>query len=141
MVRIHINKHITIGNLYVPPRDGASYRYATLDTDISCIKHITDTQNSILTDDVNTLKNNLQEKLDLLSKMEKIHYTMQTHTTYQRQYMHQNKHVPKRSGIINSYNNMRHTSEHLNKLWDYKKHTCYGTPYIDLATKGSLILK
>ena len=56
MVSIHTNKHkhITVYTLYISPRDTASLYYAILDTGITnCLKHITDTQNSIPTGDVN----------------------------------------------------------------------------------------
>ena len=56
MVKVHINnnKHITIANIYIPPRDSTSTRYKTLDTDIQhCIQHITNLPHSVLTGDVN----------------------------------------------------------------------------------------
>ena len=58
MVKIHINntKHITIANIYIPPRDSISTHYKTADTDIQhCIQHITNIQHSVLTGDVNAL--------------------------------------------------------------------------------------
>ena len=57
MVKIHINntKHITIANIYIPPRDNTSTHYKTADTDIQhCIQHITNLLHSVLTGDVNT---------------------------------------------------------------------------------------
>ena len=44
MVKAHINntKHITIANIYIPPRDSTSMHYKSADTDIQhCIQHIT----------------------------------------------------------------------------------------------------
>ena len=56
MVKLHINytKHITITNIYIPPRDGTATHYKTADTDIQlCIQHITNIPHSVLTGDVN----------------------------------------------------------------------------------------
>ena len=56
MVRVQINntEHITIANIYIPPRDSTSTHYKTADTDIQhCIQHITNISHSILTGDVN----------------------------------------------------------------------------------------
>ena len=54
IVRIYTNKHITVSNLYIPPQDAASPEYATLDTYITkYIQQITNTQDSILTGNVN----------------------------------------------------------------------------------------
>ena len=56
MVKVHsINaKHITIVNVYVPPRDSTSTYYKTADKDIQhCIQHITTIPHSVLTGDVN----------------------------------------------------------------------------------------
>ena len=56
MVKIHINntKHITISNMYIPPRDSTSTHYKTVDTNIQhCIQHITNIPHSVLTGDVN----------------------------------------------------------------------------------------
>ena len=56
MVRVHINntKHITIANIYIPPRDTTSTHYKTADTDIQhCIQYITNIPHSVLTGDVN----------------------------------------------------------------------------------------
>ena len=56
MVKVHINntKHITISNIYIPPRDSTSMYYKTADTDIQhCIQHITNIPHSVLTGDVN----------------------------------------------------------------------------------------
>ena len=56
MVKEHINntKHITIANIYIPPRDSTSTHYIqlhkTADTDI---QHITNIPHSVLTGDVN----------------------------------------------------------------------------------------
>ena len=46
MGKVHINniKHITIANMYIPPRDSTSTHYKTVDTDI---------QHHVLTGDVN----------------------------------------------------------------------------------------
>ena len=56
MVKVHINntKHITIENIYIPPRDSTSRHYKTADTDIQhCIQHITNIPHSLLTGYVN----------------------------------------------------------------------------------------
>ena len=56
MVMVHINntKHITIANIYIPPRDTTSTHYKTADTDIQhCIQYITNIPHSILTGDGN----------------------------------------------------------------------------------------
>ena len=56
MVKVHINntKHITIANIYIPPRDTTSTHYKTADTDIQhCIQYITNIPHSVLTGDVN----------------------------------------------------------------------------------------
>ena len=56
MVKVHINntKHITIANIYIPPRDSTSTHYKTADTDIQdCIQYITNIPHSVLTEDVN----------------------------------------------------------------------------------------
>ena len=56
MVKIHLNntKHITIANIYIPPRDSTSTHYKTADKDIQhCIQHITTIPHSVLTGDVN----------------------------------------------------------------------------------------
>ena len=56
MVMVHINntKHITIANIYIPPRDTTSTHYKTADTDIQhCIQYITNIPHSLLTGDVN----------------------------------------------------------------------------------------
>ena len=56
MVKVHINntKHITIANIYIPPRDTTSTHYKTADTDIQhCIQYITNLLYSVLTGDVN----------------------------------------------------------------------------------------
>ena len=56
MVKVHINntKHITIANIYIPPRDTTSTHYKTADTDIQhCIQYITNIPHSVLTRDVN----------------------------------------------------------------------------------------
>ena len=56
MVKVHINntKHITIANIYIPPRDTISTHYKTADTDIQhCIQYITNIPHSVLTGDVN----------------------------------------------------------------------------------------
>ena len=53
MVMVHLNntKHITIANIYIPPRDSTSN---TADTDIQhCIQYITYIPHSVLTGDVN----------------------------------------------------------------------------------------
>ena len=52
MVKVRINntKHITIANIYIPPRDSTSTHYKTVDTDIL---HITNIPQSDLTGDVN----------------------------------------------------------------------------------------
>ena len=56
MVKVHLNntKHITITNVYIPPRDSTSTHYKTADKDIQhCIQHITTIPHSVLTGDVN----------------------------------------------------------------------------------------
>ena len=56
MVKVHINntKHITIANIYIPPRDTTSTHYKTADTDIQhCIQYITNIPQSVLIGDVN----------------------------------------------------------------------------------------
>ena len=56
MVKVHLNntKHITITNVYLPPRDSTSTHYKTADKDIQhCIQHITTIPHSVLTGDVN----------------------------------------------------------------------------------------
>ena len=56
MVKVHTNntKHITIANIYIPPRDSTFTHYKTADTDIQrCIQHITNIPHSVLTGDVN----------------------------------------------------------------------------------------
>ena len=56
MIEVHINntKHITIANIYIPPRNSISMHYKTIDTDIQhCIQHITDIPHTVLTGDVN----------------------------------------------------------------------------------------
>ena len=55
MVKVHINntKHITIANIYIPPRDSTSTHYKTADTDIQhYIQYITNIPHSVLTGDV-----------------------------------------------------------------------------------------
>ena len=56
MVKVHLNntKHITIANVYIPPRDSTSTHHKTADKDIQhCIQHITTIPHSVLTGDVN----------------------------------------------------------------------------------------
>ena len=56
MVMVHIKntKHITIANIYIPPRDTTSTHYKTADTDLQqCIQYITNIPHSVLTGDVN----------------------------------------------------------------------------------------
>ena len=56
MVQVHINntKHITIANMYIPPRYSTSTHYKTADTDIQhCIQYIPNIPHSVLTGDVN----------------------------------------------------------------------------------------
>ena len=56
MVKVHLNntKHITIANVYIPPRHSTSTHYKTADKDIQhCIQHITTIPHSVLTGDVN----------------------------------------------------------------------------------------
>ena len=57
MVKVHINntKHITIANIYIPPRDSTATHYKPADTNIQhCIQHFTNIPHSVLTGDVNT---------------------------------------------------------------------------------------
>ena len=53
MVKVHINntKHITIANIYIPPRDSTSTHYKTYIQ--HCIQHITNIPQSVLTRDEN----------------------------------------------------------------------------------------
>ena len=56
MVNVHINntKHITIANIYIPPRDSTSMHYKTADTDIQhCIQYITNIPHSVVTGNMN----------------------------------------------------------------------------------------
>ena len=56
MVKVHLNntKHITMANVYIPPRDSTSTHYKTADKDIlHCIQYITTIPHSVLTGDVN----------------------------------------------------------------------------------------
>ena len=56
MIKVHINntKHITIANIYIPPRDSTSTHYKTADTDIQhCIQYITSLPHSVLTGNMN----------------------------------------------------------------------------------------
>ena len=56
MVKVHINntKHITLVNIYIPPRDSTSTYYKTADMDIQhCIQYIANIPHSVLTEDVN----------------------------------------------------------------------------------------
>ena len=56
MVEVHISntKHITIANIYIPPRDSTSTHYKTPDTDIQhCIQYITNIPHSVITGYVN----------------------------------------------------------------------------------------
>ena len=56
MVKVHLNntKHITIANVYIPPRDSTSTHHKTADKDIQhCIQHITTIPHSVLTKGVN----------------------------------------------------------------------------------------
>ena len=56
MVNVHINntKHITIANIYIPPRDSTSTHYKTADTDMQhCIQYVTNIPHSVITGDVN----------------------------------------------------------------------------------------
>ena len=52
MVKVHLNnaKHITIANVYIPPRDSTSTHYKYIH---HCIQHITTIPHSVLTEDVN----------------------------------------------------------------------------------------
>ena len=53
MIRIHTNKHNTVPNLYIPPRDAAPH-HVTLETDIrNFIQHITGRHGPILIGDLN----------------------------------------------------------------------------------------
>ena len=56
MVKVHIGntKHITIANIYIPPRDTTSTHYGTADTDMRhCMRCITNIPHSVLAGDVN----------------------------------------------------------------------------------------
>ena len=90
MVKVHINntKHITVANMYIPPRDSTSMNYKTADTDIQhCIQYITNIPHSVLTGDVNThstlwhsYTNDYRGQLiaDVISNSD--HITLNTHT-------------------------------------------------------------
>ena len=57
MVKVHINNanHITIANIYIPPRDSTVTHYKTADTDMQhCIQHITNIQHSVIPGHVNS---------------------------------------------------------------------------------------
>ena len=56
MAKVHINntKHITITNIYIPPRTSTNYKTADMDIQ-HCIQHITYIPHSVLTGDVNIL--------------------------------------------------------------------------------------
>ena len=56
MVKVHTSntKHITITNIYIPPRDSTSTHYKTADKNIQhCIHRITNIPHTVLTGDVN----------------------------------------------------------------------------------------
>ena len=57
MVKVHTLttlKHITIANIYIPPRDSTSTHHKTADTDTQhCIQYITNILHSVLTGHVN----------------------------------------------------------------------------------------
>ena len=56
MIKVHIKntKHITIENIYIPPRGSTSTHYETVGTDIlHCIQQLTKIPHSVLTGDVN----------------------------------------------------------------------------------------
>ena len=54
MVHINNTKHITIANIYIPPRDSTSTHYKSADRDIQhCIQHIINIPHSVFTGDVN----------------------------------------------------------------------------------------
>ena len=89
MVKVHINNtnHITIANIYIPPRDSTDTHYKTADTDIQhCIQYITNIPHSIFTGDVNahstlwhSYTNDHRGKIiaDVISNLD--HITQQTH--------------------------------------------------------------
>ena len=90
MVKVHINntKHITIANIYIPPRGTTSTHYKTADTDI---QYITNTLHSVLTGDVNahstlwrlyTDDHRGQLITDVISNSD--HRTLNTNTTLQQ---------------------------------------------------------
>ena len=87
MVKVHINtKHITIANIYIPPRDSTSTHYKTADTDIQhCIQYITNIPHSVLTRDVNahstlwhSYNHRGQQIADVISNSD--HITLNTNT-------------------------------------------------------------
>ena len=90
MVKVHINntKHITIANIYIPPRDTTSTHYKTADTDIQhCIQYITNIPHSVLTGNVNahsTLRHSYTDDqigqiiADMISNSD--HITLNTNT-------------------------------------------------------------
>ena len=102
MVKVHINntKHITITNIYIPPRDTTSMHYKTADTDIQhCIQYITNIPPSVLTGDVNahsTLWHSYTDDhkgqliADVISNSD--HITLNTNTQPECQTPHYNKH-------------------------------------------------
>ena len=102
MVKVHINntKHITIANIYIPPRDTTSTHYKTADTDIQhCIQYITNIPHSVLTGDVNahsTLWHSYTDDhrgqliADVISNSD--HITLNTNTQPECQTPHYNKH-------------------------------------------------
>ena len=102
MVMAHINntKHITIANIYIPPRDTTSTHYKTADTDIQhCIQYITNIPHSVLTGDVNahsTLWHSYTDDhigqliSDVISNSD--HITLNTNTPTECQTPHYNKH-------------------------------------------------
>ena len=56
MVKVHVNntKHITIANIYIPPRDSTPRHYKIANTDIQhCIQYITNIPHSFFTGYVN----------------------------------------------------------------------------------------
>ena len=94
MVKVHINhtKHITIANIYTPPRDTTSTHYKTADTDIQhCIQYITNIPHSVLTGDANahstfwhSYTDDYRGQLiaDVISNSD--HITLNTNTTLQQ---------------------------------------------------------
>ena len=83
MVKVHINntKHITIANIYIPPRDTTSTHYKTADTDIQhCIQYM-NIPHSVLTGDVNAARGGIITLINITFTTTDIPSTIHTHNT------------------------------------------------------------